>query len=98
MLPLLNLVALILAAWRLSALLTREDMPFHLLEYVRYKVDKTWLSVVVGGVDKPGCVHCMSVYVAAFLLAVCHWSPYGWWLVYVLALSAVVIAIESVTR
>lgn len=95
---LLNLFLLIPAAWRLSALLTREDMPFHLLEWLRYKVDKTWVAIVVGGVDTPGCVKCMSMYVAAFLLLMCHLSPYGWWLVYVLALSAITIAIEEVTR
>lgn len=96
----LDLLVLILAAWRLSVLLAREDMPFLVLERLRYEAEKrqSWLAMVVGGVETEGCIRCMSVYVAALLLGLCHISPYGWWLVYVLALSAVVIVLDKVIK
>jgi hypothetical protein len=88
----IDLIILSMAAWRLAAMLTGEDGPFHVFDHLR-RVANRW--TVTG--ELLACIYCTSVWSAALMLLI--WPLHiGQVAAFVLALSAAAIIIHRVTE
>ena len=82
-----SLLILALATWRVSYALTSEAMPFNIGGWIR-----TYLNI--GGILS--CLYCVSVWVAIAMLITWYSPVYP--LVYVLAISALAIAVQGMVQ
>jgi hypothetical protein len=91
-----NLVLLALATWRLSSLVTREDGPGYVFARLRQRAGAYRpgeLSSLAEGII---CMWCVSVWAAAGLYALLRLAPaLAGWLLWPLAVSALVIFVEA---
>ncbi len=83
-LDLTSLMILSFATWRISYMLTNEAMPFNIGGWIREHLN-------IGGVLS--CIYCTSIWTSAFMLII--WYSPAYWLVYLLAVSALAIAMQA---
>lgn len=83
----IDLIALVLAVWRLSYMLIYEDGLFNILDLIRRGANRIGLG------DLFACIYCLSVWVGAGLLFITQYEA-GVFFIRVLALSAAVIIIH----
>lgn len=86
--------AYVLATWRLSSLLVKENGPARMFALVRERVGANEPGEMIGLAELFSCIWCMSVWAAAaiYLLRRLRWP------VYILAASAGAILIDSRAR
>lgn len=97
MLPLdpLQLIELSLAAWRVAHMVALEDGPLNCFWILRERTGYDEESLTWPSWNPIPCVWCNSVWVAGGLLGLTwFWAP-AWWLVLALAISGVVVIVES---
>lgn len=82
----LDVVILMLATWRLSHLIAREDGPFHILKRLRERLPLEGLTA---------CIFCVSVWTAAGLYMV--WFTPFQPIILILAISAGALMLGSYT-
>lgn len=95
---LINAIALPLAIWRLSHMLTSETGPFGVFERIRYETGAHDTACDeqrhTGSISNPlCCLWCTSVWVSAALLILTRIRG-GWRVIYWLAASAAAIAVD----
>lgn len=92
MIDLPRLIILILATWRLTSLVLREDGPWKLFVHLRTILGRT--DVGIGALS---CFWCLSVWIGTLLSLLSLWG-YGHLVMLPLALSAAAIGMEKVTH
>lgn len=94
----LDFVLLSLATWRLSSLITHEDGPFSMFEWIRRKAGVVHGRELTGLATLFSCVWCMSIWIGAALLPLAILGDVGRVLLAVPAASTLAIVIERWAR
>lgn len=85
-----NFILAVLATWRLSHLLSKEDGPFDIIYRVRVQLGHGFFGSLLD------CFYCLSIWMA---IPFAIWLGAGWkfWLLFTLAISGAACLLEKLT-
>lgn len=86
-----ELLLLILAVYRLSRIVTKEDGPFSIFETLRYVTREHWVGELLE------CPLCFSVW-ASGLCVLLSLHPLGWWVILWLGVSGGAVLVHKVAK